>query len=156
MTTTGITPNPELDLFFERVIDVPPELVWAAWTQPEHVVEWFTPAPWKTIDCQIDLKPGGTFNTLMQSPEGENFPNEGCFLEVIPNRRLVFTDTLLPGFRPSGKPYMTAIISMEPEGAGTRYTAMAMHANVDDRKSHEARGFREGWGKALDQLIAHM
>lgn len=54
------TPNPKLDLVLERFVDVPPRLVWAAWTQPKHVMRWFTPAPWKTVDCEIDLRPGGT------------------------------------------------------------------------------------------------
>ena len=53
----------QLDLVFERIVDVSPELVWAAWTTPEHLKHWFTPAPWKTIDCEIDLRPGGLFRT---------------------------------------------------------------------------------------------
>ena len=63
--------NPELDLKIERTVDVAPELVWKAWTQPEHIVKWFTPDPWKTTSCEIDLRPGGRFNTVMQSPEGK-------------------------------------------------------------------------------------
>ena len=39
--------DPELDLVLERVLDVPVEAVWAAWTTPEHLMKWFTPAPWE-------------------------------------------------------------------------------------------------------------
>ena len=46
--------DPELDLILERVVDVGPERVWRAWTEPEHLVKWFTPRPWETIDCAID------------------------------------------------------------------------------------------------------
>ena len=53
--------DPKLDLVLERVVDVPPELVWRAWTEPKHLMPWFTPAPWKTVDCEIDLRPGGIF-----------------------------------------------------------------------------------------------
>jgi uncharacterized protein YndB with AHSA1/START domain len=63
-----------LDLVLERVVDVPPDLVWKAWTMPEHVKRWFTPAPWKTVACEIDLRPGGAFRTVMQSPEGKIVP----------------------------------------------------------------------------------
>lgn len=147
--------DPKLDLKLERTVDVSPELVWAAWTQPEHVVHWFTPAPWKTVSCEIDLRPGGKFNTIMQSPEGKQFPNLGCFLEVVPGRRLVFTDALLPGYRPSGKPFMTAIVTIEPAGEGTRYTAIALHPDEAKRKEHEEMGFYDGWGTALDQLVAY-
>ncbi len=146
----------KLDLVLERVVDVPRELVWTAWTKPEHVVKWFTPAPWKTTQCEIDLRPGGIFRTVMLSPEGQEFPNVGCFLEVVTNERLVFTDTLLPGFRPAEKPFMTAIITLEPKGKGTRYTATVLHASEANRKQHEEMGFAEGWGKALDQLVAHV
>jgi uncharacterized protein YndB with AHSA1/START domain len=151
-----IVPDPRLDLVLERVVDVPPERVWAAWTQPEHVVAWFTPAPWSTVDCEIDLRPGGIFRTVMRSPEGTDHPNVGCFLEVVENERLVWTDALEPGWRPAAKPFMTGVILLEPHGSGTRYTAIAIHRDEATRERHEAMGFHEGWGKALDQLVAHM
>lgn len=158
-------PNPELDLMFERVVDVPRELVWAAWTTPEKLKPWFCPLPWLTIDCEIDLKPGGIFRTVMQSPEGQDFPNLGCYLEVIPNERLVWTNAVEPGFRPANQPVetrghecaefmMTAVISLEPHEKGTKYTALVMHTNKEDRVKHEKMGFQEGWGAVLDQLVA--
>ena len=58
--------DPKLDLILEREIDVPPELVWRAWTEPQHLMKWFTPAPWKTVECEIDLRPGGIFRTVMR------------------------------------------------------------------------------------------
>ena len=64
-------PDPKLDLVLERIVDVPRELVWMAWTAPEHLKKWFTPVPWTTVDCEIDLRPGGIFRTVMRSPEAE-------------------------------------------------------------------------------------
>ncbi len=158
MTTSLPQIDPTLDLVLERVVDVPRELVWAAWTTPEHVKKWFTPVPWRTVDCEIDLRPGGMFRVVMQSPEGEDHPNVGCYLEVIPNERLVWTGALAPGYRPALErpeaPVFTAIIAMEPHGKGTKYTAIAMHRDEQGRKTHEGMGFHEGWGKALDQLVA--
>ena len=158
-------PDPKFDLVFERIVDVPPELVWMAWTTPEHLVKWFTPAPWQTVDCEIDLRPGGIFRTTMRSPEGKDFPNAGCYLEVVANKRLAWTNALLPGFRPSpalvpapghecAEFFFTAVVSLEPHGKGTKYSALAMHPDEDGRKRHEAMGFKDGWGKALDQLVA--
>jgi uncharacterized protein YndB with AHSA1/START domain len=147
-------PNPKLDLVLERAVDVPPELVWAAWTEPKYLMQWFTPAPWKTIACEIDLRPGGNFSSTMLSPEGQEFPNAGCILEVIPNRKLVFTDTLQAGYRPSANPFFTAMVLIEPSGKGSKYTAIAIHKDEETRKKHEEMGFHEGWGKALDQLVA--
>ena len=147
--------DPKLDLVLERSVDVSPDLVWMAWTEPEHLVKWFTPAPWTTVACEIDLRPGGRFYSVMRSPEGTDHPNVGCFLEVVENERLVWTDVLGPGWRPQEKGFMTAAILIEPHGTGTKYTAIAYHKNEADRERHEKMGFHEGWGKALDQLVAH-
>jgi len=156
MTTARLwKPDPKLDLVLERVVDVPRELVWKAWTQPEHLKVWFCPAPWSVSDCEIDLRPGGVFSTVMRSPEGQAFPHFGCYLEVVPNERLVWTDALLPGYRPSEKPFFTAIIVLESKGSCTRYTATAIHRDEAGRKRHEEMGFHAGWGTALEQLVAH-
>lgn len=154
MTGPAFKPDPKLDLVLERVVDVPPEMVWDAWTDPEQLKQWFTPAPWKTVECEIDLRAGGRFYTVMESPEGERFSGDGCYLEVVPARRLVFTDALLPGYRPAENPFMTAIVEITPEGSGTRYRAVAMHNSEATREKHEEMGFVEGWGKALDQMVA--
>jgi uncharacterized protein YndB with AHSA1/START domain len=153
----------KLDLVLERIVDVSPALVWAAWTEPEHVKKWFTPAPWTTVECEIDLRPGGIFRTVMRSPEGEDFPNLGCYLEIVPNRKLVWTDALEGDFRPARQepgencPFrMTAAILLEPHGKGTKYTAIAMHKDEASRGKHDAMGFHSGWGTALEQLVEHM
>ncbi len=157
--------NPELDLSFDRVVDVPPEKIWAAWTTPELLLPWFCPLPWQTVDCEIDLRPGGRFYTVMQSPEGQKFPNDGCYLEIIANKKLVWTNALQPGFRPAKQPeaspghecaefLMTATIALEPHANGTKYTALVQHADEQARVKHEKMGFYEGWGTCLDQLVA--
>jgi uncharacterized protein YndB with AHSA1/START domain len=152
----------KLDLSFERHVDLPAEALWAAWTQPELLMPWFCPRPWTTVACEIDLRPGGTFNTTMRSPEGQDFPNRGCYLEVVPNRRLVWTNALAAGFRPvpvaavEGFFLFTGIISLTPQGGGTLYQARVLHGTPEDRQKHAAMGFQEGWGKALDQLIEFM
>jgi uncharacterized protein YndB with AHSA1/START domain len=51
---------------------------------------------------------------------------------------------------------MTAIISLEPAGEGTKYGAVVLHHSVEDRKKHEDMGFEHGWGKALEQLVEYM
>lgn len=156
----------KLDLVIERTVRAPRELVWAAWTQPEHVKRWFTPAPWMTTECEIDLKPGGIFRTVMRGPEGEESVNVGCYLELVPNERLVWTIALEPGFRPASVPpalanhvahhvpVFTAVITFEKDGTGTRYRALAKHRDEAGKKKHEEMGFHEGWGAVTDQLIA--
>lgn len=148
--------DPRLDLVLDRVVDVPPDRVWRAWTRPEQIVKWFTPAPWKTTHCEIDLRPGGKFLTVMGPPDGDAVTNVGCYLEVVPHERLVWTDALLPGFRPAANPFFTAFLLLEPTAAGTRYVAIARHGDEATRAKHEEMGFHHGWGAALDQLVAHV
>ena len=156
MTTDRVTHDPALDLVLERDIDVPRALVWKAWTTPEHVKQWFAPKPWSVSECVIDLRPGGVFRTVMRSPDGQEYPGDGCVLEVVPNERLVWTDALLPGYRPAPEPFFTARIELRDSGGGTRYVATAIHRDAEGRKRHEDMGFLDGWGMALDQLVAHV
>ena len=153
--------NPNLDLTFERVVDVPRALVWRAWTEPDLLKQWFTPAPWQTIACEIDLRVGGILRTVFESPEGERFTNTGCYLDIVTQEKAVGTNAMQPGFRPSFSsnethadfPF-TAIINLATQGTGTKYTATVLHADTSACKKHAAMGFHDGWGKALDQLVA--
>ncbi len=148
--------NPKLDLVLERIIDVPVELVWKVWTTPEHLKHWFVPKPWTITNCEIDLRPGGVMATTMRSPEGQEFPNAGCYLEIVPNKRLVFTDAMEAGFRPSQNPFFTAVLELEQEGSGTRYTATAIHRDPEGRKKHEEMGFFEGWSTVVTQMVEYI
>jgi uncharacterized protein YndB with AHSA1/START domain len=132
-------PDPKFDLVLERVVEAPRELLWAAWTKPEHVKEWFTPKPWI-------ITPDGT----------EVNDRHCCYLDIVPNERLVWTDALLPGYRPSGDPFITAVIALQPEGKSTRYTATAIHRDEATRKNHEEMGFFDGWGTVADQLAGYV
>lgn len=147
--------NPRLDLKLERSLKASPELVWKCWTTPEHLMPWFCPQPWKTTECRIDLRPGGEFFTRMEGPNGENNPNSGCYLEVEPTRKLVWTSSLLPAYRPVKDGFLpfTAFLFIEPDGkGGTNYTAFARHGDPDTHKQHEDMGFHEGWGTVAGQL----
>jgi uncharacterized protein YndB with AHSA1/START domain len=162
MPRSLLNSDPDLDLILERVVAVPRRLVWAAWTQPEHLMKWFCPLPWKTTACKIDLQPGGIFQTTMQGPAGPGFTNTGCYLQVMDQELLVWTGALGPGFRPLAKdtatalPFvMTAFIALEDVDGGTKYTALVRHGDAQARAAHEMMGFRDGWGKALDQLVEH-
>lgn len=149
-----MTSNNRHELVLTRDIAVTPQQVWQAWTSPEIVKQWFCPKPWQTVECEIDLKPGGRFYTCMQGPNGENVGGEGCILIVEENYCFAWTDCLQPGFYPASEPFMTAILTVEELGnQQSRYTATVKHKNAEDKKRHEEMGFFDGWGTALTQLV---
>lgn len=152
--------DPTLDLTIEHIIDITPAEAWAGWTQPDHLVHWFTPAPWSTVEAVVDLRPGGIFRTVMASPDGERNEGDGCVLEVEENRRLVWTSAMGPNFRPvdfsdGGFPF-TAVLTFTPANHGTLYRAHVMHATAAAKIEHENMGFADGWTAAMNQLVAHM
>lgn len=152
----------KLDLVLKRELAVPVNLVWRALTEPALLKQWFCPKPWGLSDCRLDLRPGGEFYTVMQDSEGNKFPNTGCFLEIVDQKRLIWTSTLIANYRPAPPASaedkecahlaMTAIVDIEPIPSGTRYTAHVMHNTPEQRKAHEDMGFHEGWGTTITQL----
>lgn len=153
-------PNPTVaadphDLVISRLVRAPRAKLWRAWTEPELLKAWWCPRPWTTEVRAFDLRPGGAFHTFMQGPDGGTSDNPGCFLDVLPQSRIVFTSCLTGGWRPHA-PWMafTALISMADEGAATRYVAHVMHPDQATRDKHEGLGFFDGWNTGIDQLDA--
>ena len=143
------------ELVLSRRLDAAPAAVWRCWTEPALLTRWFTPAPWQTVAAEVDLRPGGVFATTMRGPDGQDFANLGVFLEVVPGRRLVFTDAYTPGWQPVEAPFMTAIVELAEDGAGgTAYLARVRHWTQEAKDRHEAMGFHAGWNAAADQLEA--
>ena len=102
-----MTAKDDRELVLDRLLDAPRRNVWRCWTEPELITRWFAPAPWTTPRAEVDLRPGGASRVVMASPEGEEFPSNGIYLEVVPNEKLVFTDAYVGGWRPSEKPFFT-------------------------------------------------
>ena len=146
----------ERELVLTRLIDAPREALYRCWTEPALLKQWFAPAPLTTPLAELDVRPGGETLIVMRMPDGQEMPNRGVYLEVIPNRKLVFTDAYAAGWAPSaGHPFMTVIVTFEDAGPGqTRYTATVRHFTVEGRRQHEQMGFHAGWGQCADQLAA--
>lgn len=152
--TPEADPTSLRELSLTRLIDAPRENVFRAWTDPELLKQWFAPLPYTTPVAELDVRPGGTNRIVMRDPEGHDLPNQGVYLEVVENERLVITDAFTSAWEPSEKPFMTVILTFEDEGGKTRYTARVLHWSVADRETHENMGFHQGWGQCADQLEA--
>src|SRR5579863_5882697 len=149
-TTTG-----DRDLVLTRIIDAPPDKVYRAFTEPALLKQWFAPLPYTTAVAELDVRPGGSNYIVMRTPDGNDMPNRGVYLEVVKNEKLVFTDAFTKAWEPSEKPFMTGIATFEDLGNGqTKYTATARHWNIADLEAHEKMGFHQGWAICAEQLAA--
>ena len=159
MTRTALVQDPRLDLLLERVVDVPPALVWTAWTEPEHIKKWFTPAPWQTVDCEIDLRPGGELIYAMTAvaPDQMEFLKKAgmpvttvsrlTYTEVVPPRRLAYSQTadFIPGVEPYEVP-TTVELEEGPDGVRLVLSFTAMH------DEHWTNMAVMGWESELGKL----
>ncbi len=141
------TPGP-LELSVTRTMDAPVEAVWRAYT--ERLNAWFCPPPWRAEVVEMDLRAGGRAAITMYGPNGEEMPQDGVYLEVVPNRLIVFTDAFTSGWNPAG-PFMVGFFEFTPEGDRTHYRGGARHWTEEACRQHQAMGFEQGWGKVAEQ-----
>ena len=144
------------ELVLTRLIDAPRAKLFRCWTDPTLLKQWFAPKPYTTPVADVDLRIGGASWIVMRSPEGQEIPCPGTYLEIVPDKKLVFTDAYTGDWMPKadGKPFMTVIITFEDEGERTRYTARVRHWTKQDYDTHVQMGFHQGWGQCADQLAA--
>jgi len=124
-----------------RRIKAPPSKVWAAITQPDHMIQWWGPDAGPTLRADVDVRPGGRFNVVFRLLNGEEHNPTGIYREVIPERKLAFTWDL-PGERASLVTFL-----LEPTDEGTELTLLHEHLPEAERESHE-----RGWSGLLDKL----
>ena len=151
--------DPKRDFALERFIDAPVRLVWDALTRPEHLKEWYMPKAWgRVARAEIDLRPGGILSLDIAMGDGQEFPNLGCILDVVPMERLVWTSMLFPGYRPAvfDDIPITAIMTMAAVGTGTRYVFTALHRSEADFETNKTSGWQQGTEIAIDQFEQHV
>lgn len=145
------------DLILHRILQAPRPLVYACWTQAEHMPHWFMPKPHRLSDIEIDLRPGGVFRSTMHV-DGNAMTSAGCVLDAIKDTRFAFTNVMGPDWQPLTGIDMafsaTIDLSDTPEG-GTVYHVTARHPTLEDAARHDAMGFSAGWGIVADQLDAY-
>lgn len=92
-------PDPERTLFSSRVLKAPPELVYRAWTEAEHLKNWWGPNGFSNTFHVFDPQPGGRWEFTMHGPDGSNYPNESVFIVVEPHSRIIFDHVCPPFFQ---------------------------------------------------------
>lgn len=142
-------------LVIRRKMAAPRAALWACWTQVDLFRQWFCPRPWRVSHADLDPRPGGRMNCVMEGPDGERHDNIGCFLDVVPGYSFITTDAFSEGFHPRAESFMTGFTIFEDlPGGGTLMTWGARHATLAQAQSHLDMGFEKGWSVCAEQLDA--
>ena len=145
----------EREIEIVRIFDAPPELVYRAWTDPEHMTQWWGPKVFTNHSCELDVRPGGAWQILMRSPQGVDHKCRGIYSEVVPFERLVFTND---AFDDDDKPLLrgiTTVVFAAHEGR-TKLTLRSRAVGLVDFAPQMLRGMEQGWSQSLDKLSTHV
>jgi uncharacterized protein YndB with AHSA1/START domain len=145
-----------------RLFDAPRELVWRAWTEPEHFKRWWGPKIFTSPSCEMDLRVGGKYLWCMQWPDGRRNYTTGTFLEIVPLERLVYVDcfadengNVVPASHyglPEMPLEMRVTVTFEDEGGKTKMTLR--HEGLPAGDMSEMAG--QGWNESFDKLAASL
>lgn len=160
MSDTQPSPSTAHQIVITREFDAPRDLVWQAWTRPEHVAAWWGPRGFATRVETLELRPGGRWRYVMIGPDGREYPATGTFREVVPPERFVTTDEFGEDFEaPPGMDLpqgMMLTCELEDLGERTRVTLRIAHESAESRRRHEEMGVVPGWNSSLDCLAEHL
>lgn len=138
----------EHELVITRIFDAPRDLVFKVWTDPAHVAQWWGPNGFKTTIQEMDVRPGGHWRYAMRGPDGNDYPFDGVYAEVVEPERLVFDGTI---HSDPGQRVWTEVTFTEQEGK----TKVTVH-QVYSFESAATRGASLGWNQQLDRLTAYL
>ena len=142
------------EIVLTRVFKAPRHLVFEAWTNPEHVKQWYGCSIMTLPLCEIDLRVGGTYRYVMRDPAGVDHTMEGTYREITPPQRLVYTERYVTTGFTSNEALVTVIFA---EHAGmTTLTSTVLHQSKADRDGHLNSGMETGAGEVYDRLEAHL
>jgi uncharacterized protein YndB with AHSA1/START domain len=136
------------ELLIVRIFDAPRELVFEAWTKPEHLSRWFGPKGFTVPTCEMDFRAGGVFRFVMRGPDGKDYPFDGAYVEIREPSRIVFQGNIhdVPG-----QDVLTTVMFTEFEGK-TKLTVHQVYAV----ESYATQGAPVGWSQTLDHLAEYV
>jgi uncharacterized protein YndB with AHSA1/START domain len=158
-TSNAATNTDDREMVITRIFDAPRELVWKAWTEPEHVMRWWGPKDFTSPVCKIDFRVGGSYLYCMRSPEGQDFWSTGVYREIVPMERIVCTDSfadeegnVVPathyGMSPDFPLELQVTVTFEEHDGKTKMTLR--HAGMPAGTMKEMAG--QGWNESFDKL----
>jgi len=137
------------EVVITRTYDAPARLLFEAWSKPEHLMKWFGPVGWPLTLCEVDFRKGGRFRFAMTGPSGQqNMPFGGEYLEIVPNRKIVFDNA----FEAPGAKKMITTVTFDEKGGRTTLTHHTLFASAAMKNEYVDMGFVQGVGSGFDQL----
>jgi uncharacterized protein YndB with AHSA1/START domain len=145
----GVEPVAEREVVITRVLDAPARLLFAAYSAPEHLTQWFGPKGWPLTLCEMDFRVGGRYRFAMTGPDGtQATPFGGEYLEIVPNRKIVYTSA----FETPDAESMTVTVTFDEEGGQTTLTIHTLFASVAMKNTLLGMDFAQGMASGLEQL----
>ena len=155
MTSSVTTERPSNhEVLFTRIVDAPRELVWLAWTDLQHLHEWYGPDGFTTTTHEFAFVPGGVWRFIMHGPDGTDYHTRVVFREIIAPSRLVFdNEWSLPGAPLA----FTLTLTLVASGAKTDISMRLTFADVEAMKTAvEVYGVLEGGAQTMERLAMHV
>ena len=144
----------ENQVVYTRVFAAPRDLVFEAWTRPEHVRQWWGPRKYTMTVCEIDLRPGGADRFVQRGPDGNEYPFKGVYREIVPPERLVYTQIFdFPGL--SDHELLVTVTFDERDGQ-TLLTGRLLFESVEDRVAAMETGMAHRMAETLDRFEEHL
>jgi uncharacterized protein YndB with AHSA1/START domain len=141
----------EREVVLIREFDAPRELVFRLWTEAEHMARWWGPAGFTNPVCKMDVRPGGVYRIVMRAPNGQEFPSEGSYMEVVRPERLVFSNNAVGEDGAKVLEGLTTVLFAEKGGKTTLTMRTRAKAVVDFARAY-LTGMEAGWTQSLERL----
>ncbi len=146
----------EAVVIMSHTFNAPRDLVWAAFTDPKHVVRWYGGHGFENPVCEMDVRPGGIWRHVMRTPDGVDRPLEFVFVEVKKPERLVWQDSDHGKRPPGGPPTCQRVVTLEDLGKRTKWTLVARFNTLAERDFAVKMGFTrviEQGAERLDEVV---
>ncbi|HEU4949082.1 MAG TPA: SRPBCC family protein [Kribbella sp.] len=149
-TTTYETPS-DTEIVITRVFDAPRRLVFAAWTEPEHLPHWFGRRGWTLPVCEVDLRPGGAWRFVHRGPDGSELAMSGVYRAVDPPERLVYTESY-----DGGRTATVNTVHFDEQEDRTTITCTIRYPSRESRDAVLTTGMRQGTTEGFNRLADYL
>lgn len=155
--------NGKQELVITRTFDTPRKLVWKAWTEPEHLMEWWGPKGFTAPVIKIDFRVGGKYLWCMRSPEGEDYWSTGIYREIVEQEKIVNTNSFLDAqgnvvpasqYGMSGDWPLELLVTVIFEEIDSETRLTLRHEGIPAGENRDSA--KAGWNESFDKLAEYL